>query len=102
MGAISNLGTDVTLRSSAGTISTGNITTTGQTGGKIFIDASQSINVGILNSSGSTRAGDVTLDPVGNVVVRAIDASSRTQGGNVTLISTGGNLSANSRMKCNA
>jgi len=85
-------GGNVNLTSRTGEISTGNITTTGQIGGRIFIDASQAINAGILNSSGSTRAGDVTLDPVGNVVVRAIDASSRTQGGNVTLISTGGNL----------
>ena len=93
LGAISNSGANVTLRSSVGAINTGDINTSAsRTGGQIFIDASQAINVGILNSSGSTRAGDVTLDPVGDVVVRAIDASSTTQGGKVTLISTGGNL----------
>ncbi len=93
VGAISNSGANVTLKSSAGVINTGDINTSAsQTGGQIFIDASQAINVGILNSSGSIRAGDVTLDPVGDVVVRAIDASSTTQGGNVTLVSTGGNL----------
>ena len=85
-------GGSVNVTSRTGQISTGNITTTAQTGGEIFINASTAIDVGILNSSGSIRAGDVTLDPVGDVVVRAIDASSATQGGNVTLVSTGGNL----------
>jgi CHAT domain-containing protein len=85
-------GGSVNVTSRTGQISTGNITTTAQTGGEIFINASTAIDVGILNSSGSIKAGDVTLDPVGDVVVRAIDASSATQGGNVTLVSTGGNL----------
>jgi CHAT domain-containing protein len=85
-------GGSVNVTSRTGQISTGNITTTAQTGGEIFINASTAIDVGFLNSSGSIRAGDVTLDPVGDVVVRAIDASSANQGGNVTLVSTGGNL----------
>ena len=56
------------------------------------MNASTAINVGKLNSSGSLKAGDVTLDPSGDVVVRSIDASSPVQGGNATLVSTGGNL----------
>ncbi|MBD2177938.1 CHAT domain-containing protein [Pseudanabaena sp. FACHB-1998] len=90
--AIAALGGNVRLTSSNGSISTGDVNTSGSTGGEIFYNASTAINAGRLNASGRDKAGNVTLDPSGDVVVSSIDASSLTQGGNVTLVSTGGNL----------
>lgn len=91
--AIAATGGNVQLTSSNGRISTGDVNTSGSTGGEVFYDASTAINAGVINSSGRIgNGGNVTLDPVGDVVVRSIDASSPTQGGSVTLVSTGGNL----------
>ena len=91
--AIAATGGNVQLTSSNGSISTGDVNTSGGTGGEVFYDASTAINAGVINSSGRIgNGGNVTLDPVGDVVVRSIDASSPTQGGSVTLVSTGGNL----------
>jgi CHAT domain-containing protein len=91
--AIAGAGGNVELASSEGSISTGDVNTSSSKGGEIFYNASTAINAGRINSSGTRdRAGNVTLDPVGDVVVRSIDAAGVTQGGNVTLVSTGGNL----------
>jgi CHAT domain-containing protein len=91
--ATNGTGGQVTLTSREGEISTGNVNSSGQTGGTVFYNAAIAINAGIINSSGSVgNGGNVTLDPLDDVVVSSIDTSSPVQGGNVLMVSTGGNL----------
>ena len=91
-GRISNPNTSISLTSKTGVITTGDVNTSGNIGGQVFFNAATAIKAGRIETAGTTRAGNVILDPSGDVVVTSIDASSPLQGGNVTLVSTGGNL----------
>lgn len=80
-GDIINPGRDITLISSNGEVATGNLNTSGGSGGNIFIDAELAITTGIIDSSGSIRdGGDVTLDPIGDIQVTSINAQGGTNG----------------------
>ncbi len=85
-GNIINPGRDITITSNNGAIATGNLDSSGTSGGDIFLDASTTITADTINSSGSEGdGGDVTLDPSGDVQVTSINA----QGG---INGTGGNV----------
>ncbi len=75
---ITTQGRAINLISQNGVVTTGDLTTSGNTGGDIFVDAELAINIGTIDTSGSVgNGGDVTLDPIGDVVVESIN----TQGG---------------------
>jgi filamentous hemagglutinin family protein len=80
-GDIINPGREITLISNDGTVSTGNLNSSGSSGGNIFIDAELAITTGSINSSGSTGdGGNVTLDPIGDIQVTSINAQGGTNG----------------------
>lgn len=71
----------VNLTSINGKITTGNITTTGHTGGDVLVQAQTEIAAGAINTSGSIgNGGNVTLDPLGNITVSSINAQGGTSG----------------------
>ena len=86
--SVSGTGGTITIESSSGEISTGNLNSSGASGGNIFIDASITITTGTINSSGNPgNGGNVTLDPSGNIQVTSINAQggSSGRGGNVNI-----------------
>ncbi|NEP57244.1 MAG: CHAT domain-containing protein [Symploca sp. SIO2G7] len=85
-GNIINPGRDITITSNNGAIATGNLDSSGTSGGDIIVNASTTITADTINSSGSEGdGGDVTLDPSGDIQVTSINA----QGG---INGTGGNV----------
>ena len=73
------VGGNIFLTSTNGVITTGNLNSSGTTGGTIFVDALQAIATGEIDSSGLVGdGGNVTLDPIGDIEVSFINA----QGGN--------------------
>jgi len=76
----------VSLTSSRGAITTGNLNSFGTTGGAIALDARTAITTGAINSSGIIGSGgNVILDPIGDIQIASINA----QGG---IIGRGGNV----------
>jgi filamentous hemagglutinin family protein len=77
----------INLFSRTGEISTGNLISSGNIGGEIFLNAETEITTATIDSSGrSGRGGNVTLDPIGNVQVSSINTQSNgSQGGNVNI-----------------
>ncbi|MGL5083182.1 MAG: filamentous hemagglutinin N-terminal domain-containing protein, partial [Microcoleaceae cyanobacterium] len=83
----------VVLKALAGEITTGNINSTGTTGGNVTLQALTAIQSGQINTSGSLGSGgNVLLDPTGDVEVGWIRAEGGTEGtgGTVEIVSTGG------------
>lgn len=80
-GDIINPGREITLISNDGEVTTGNLNSSGSSGGNIFIDAELAITTGIIDSSGSEGdGGDVILDPIGDIQVNSINAQGGTSG----------------------
>ncbi|MGQ4645929.1 CHAT domain-containing protein [Lyngbya aestuarii] len=76
----------ITLTSENGAIVTGNLNSSGSTGGELFLNAATAITSGTINSSGSSgNGGNVTLDPSGDIQVTSINAQGgdNGSGGNV-------------------
>ncbi len=83
----SGQGGGITL-DSGGTISTGNLTSSGTSGGDITVDASTTITIGTIDSRGSVgNGGNVNLDPSGDIEVTSINAQGGSSGigGNVNI-----------------
>ncbi|NEP61140.1 MAG: filamentous hemagglutinin N-terminal domain-containing protein, partial [Symploca sp. SIO2G7] len=80
-------GQDITLESTTGAITTGNLDASGIIdGGNIRILASTRITTEQINSSGAFgRGGDVFLDPSGDIQVSWINAQGGTFGGTVDI-----------------
>ncbi len=88
IGTIINPGRDITLISNRGAVSTGNLNSSGNSGGDIFINAATAIKTGRINSSGNIGdGGNIILDPIGDIQVTSINAQggSRGRGGNVDI-----------------
>ncbi|MFZ9739429.1 MAG: CHAT domain-containing protein, partial [Prochlorotrichaceae cyanobacterium] len=74
-------GGSIALASSAGTITTGDLNSSGITGGDIDVRAEIAIGAGIINSSGSQGdGGNVFLDPIGDIQVSSINAQGGVNG----------------------
>jgi len=87
-GDILNPSGEITLTSDNGTVTTGNLNSSGNSGGNIVIQAEQAITTGEINTSGSLDdGGNVTLDPSGDIQVSVINAQggSNGNGGNVDI-----------------
>ena len=83
----------ISITSPLGAVNTGNLNTSGTSGGNINVKAQTSITTAQINSSGSLgNGGNVFLDPIGDVQVEFINAQGGTSGsgGNVFIESTGG------------
>ncbi|MBW4541098.1 MAG: CHAT domain-containing protein [Myxacorys chilensis ATA2-1-KO14] len=81
-------GGTITLTSQTGSIATGNLLSSGGSGGDIAVRAIERITSGRIDASGrSNTGGNVLLDPRQDIEVASIDARGALQGGNV-LIST--------------
>ncbi|MBD1809276.1 CHAT domain-containing protein [Microcoleus sp. FACHB-SPT15] len=77
----SRLGGAINLTSSTGNISTGNLTSSGASGGSTAINAEQTISTGAIDSSGNLGdGGDVTLDGIGDIQVNSIKAQGGSSG----------------------
>ncbi|MEQ8975513.1 MAG: CHAT domain-containing protein [Coleofasciculus sp. C1-SOL-03] len=80
-GDIFNPSRDITLTSDNGTVTTGNLNSSGNSGGDIVIQAEQAITTGDINTSGSIGdGGNVTLDPRGDIQVSTINAQGGSSG----------------------
>jgi len=90
---VSSLGTagNITATSQNGAIVTGNLNSSGSTGGELFLNAATAITSGTINSSGSSGdGGNVTLDPSGDIQVTSINAQGGDNGsGGAVNITTG-------------
>ncbi|MBE9128907.1 MULTISPECIES: CHAT domain-containing protein [unclassified Coleofasciculus] len=85
-GDIINPSRAITLTSDNGTVSTGNLSTSGTSGGDILIQAERAITTGEINTSGSSGdGGNVTLDPSGDIQVTHINAQGSNIGGEVDI-----------------
>ncbi|MBD2154032.1 CHAT domain-containing protein [Leptolyngbya sp. FACHB-16] len=74
-------GQRVTLTSRNGSITTGDITTAGTTGGDVTLRAETAITTGAIDASGRIgNGGNVTLDPIGDVQVGWINAEGGDNG----------------------
>ncbi|NER19167.1 MAG: CHAT domain-containing protein [Symploca sp. SIO1C2] len=84
--AIAN-GGNLTLQSPQGSITTGNLNSSGSNdGGDIIVEASTQITTEQINSSGGTgKGGNVLLDPSGDIQVDSINAEGGTSGGTVDI-----------------
>ncbi|MGK7915616.1 MAG: CHAT domain-containing protein, partial [Prochloraceae cyanobacterium] len=81
---LNSVGGDVSLNSTEGAIATGNINSSGTTGGDVTLNSATTITTENINSSGSNGdGGDVTLNSVGNIRVLSIKADGTNQGGNI-------------------
>jgi filamentous hemagglutinin family protein len=91
IGNITTLGRAIAITSTNGSVSTGNLDSSGSSGGDISIKASTTITTGAINSSGSSgNGGNVTLNSRNNIQVAAIDAQGSTSGrGGTVDITTG-------------
>jgi CHAT domain-containing protein len=84
-GAITTNGGPLSLIAS-GAITTGDLNTSGNSGGNLLIQSQTAITTGAITTQGfNGRGGDVLLDPPGDVQVTYIDARGTTQGGNVSI-----------------
>ncbi len=97
LGAGAGNGGNISLISNTGAIVTGDLFTSGATkGGDVLIDALTQIDVGRIDSRGTSgTGGNVTLDPIGNVTFTSINATGNStvgSGGNINIVSTGGNV----------
>ena len=80
-GDIFNPSRDITLTSDNGTVTTGNLNSSGNSGGDIVIQAEQAITTGDINTSGSIGdGGNVILDPRGDIQVSTINAQGGSSG----------------------
>jgi filamentous hemagglutinin family protein len=89
----SGTGGDIALTSQTSSITTGDLNSSGTTGGNITVQASTAITTGTIDSSGSEGdGGDVLLDPTGDIQVTSINAQGGDNGtgGNVDIETTGG------------
>ncbi|WP_449420256.1 CHAT domain-containing protein [Phormidium nigroviride] len=96
---ISGVGGTISLTTPAGAVTTGNLNTSGLSGGNITVIARNSITAGQIDSSGSVGdGGNVFLDPIGDIQVEFINAEGGINGigGNVFIESTGGFFRAKS------
>ncbi|EDX75594.1 filamentous haemagglutinin family N-terminal domain protein [Coleofasciculus chthonoplastes PCC 7420] len=87
-GDIFNPSRDISLTSDNSTVTTGNLNSSGNSGGNIVIQAAQAITTGEINTSGSVGdGGNVILDPSGDIQVSVINAQggSNGNGGNVDI-----------------
>ncbi|MEQ8386118.1 MAG: CHAT domain-containing protein, partial [Coleofasciculus sp. A1-SPW-01] len=87
-GDIFNPSRDISLTSDNSTVTTGNLNSSGNSGGNIVIQAEQAITTGEINTSGSVGdGGNVILDPSGDIQVSVINAQggSNGNGGNVDI-----------------
>jgi filamentous hemagglutinin family protein len=78
----------ISLTSQAGIVKSGDLNTSGATGGNIWIEARDRITTGVINSSATLRnGGNIFLDPDNNIEVFAINAQGGTagKGGNVDI-----------------
>lgn len=77
--SITSNGGEIFLTSTTGAITTGNLNSSGVSGGNITVKAQTAITTGTINSSGLLGAGgNVSLDPTNDIQVTSINA----QGGN--------------------
>ncbi|MGK7893282.1 MAG: beta strand repeat-containing protein, partial [Xenococcus sp. (in: cyanobacteria)] len=77
-------GGNIALRTTQNEIATGDIDSSGTTGGTITLDSADTIETRAINSSGTTgNGGYVTIDSVGNIRVASIRADGSNQGGNI-------------------
>jgi filamentous hemagglutinin family protein len=77
--SVGDRGGEVTLTATSGEILTGDLDSSGVSGGNVFFNAETAITARQINASGRfDDGGDVTLDPIGDVEVNSINA----QGGN--------------------
>jgi CHAT domain-containing protein len=87
-GDIFNPSREIRLTSDNGTVTTGNLNSSGNSGGDISIQAEQAITTGEINTSGSIGdGGNVILDPSGDIQVSTINAQggSNGKGGDVDI-----------------
>ena len=84
-------GGELTLQASTGAIATGNLDSSGTTGGNINVLAITAITTGTIDSSGSQgNGGNVLLDPSGDIQVGFINAEGGANGlGGAIDITTG-------------
>ncbi|MGH2415728.1 MAG: hypothetical protein ACRDEA_18960, partial [Microcystaceae cyanobacterium] len=81
VGSDSGSGGSISVTSSQGKVSTGDLDSSGVSGGNISIKAQQSITTGAINSSaGSNNGGKVVLNANGDIQVAAIDAQGGSSG----------------------
>ncbi|MEQ9549004.1 MAG: CHAT domain-containing protein [Coleofasciculus sp. G3-WIS-01] len=81
----------ITVESSDGAIRTGNLNSSGASGGNISILALTAITTGDINSSGTIEdGGDVILDPINDIQVTSINAQGGNRGKGGTVDSTAG------------
>ncbi len=74
-------GGNIQLMSSAGAISTGNLTSFGASGGDVSVNAAMAITTGEIDTEGSVgNGGNVTLDPTGDIQVAFINAQGGASG----------------------
>ena len=81
-------GQALALTTSSGSIATGNLNTSGSSGGDITVEASTTITTGTINSSGSVgNGGNITLGASGDIQVTSVNVQggSEGQGGNVDI-----------------
>ncbi|MEQ8464323.1 CHAT domain-containing protein [Coleofasciculus sp. E1-EBD-02] len=80
-GDIFNPSREIRLTSDNGTVTTGNLNSSGNSGGDIIIQAEQAITTGEINTSGSIGdGGNVILDPRGDIQVSSINAQGGSSG----------------------
>lgn len=85
---INGRGGDIALTARTGAITTGNLNSSGTSGGNILLNAETAITTRAIDSSGSFgNGGDVTLDPSGDVEVSSINTAggSNGRGGDVDI-----------------
>lgn len=78
----------ISVTATRDSVVTGDLNSSGLSGGAITVSAIQSIQAGVINSSGSVgNGGSVTLDPIGDIQVTSINAQGGSSG-------VGGDVSA--------
>lgn len=88
VGNIITNASDINLTARNGEVFTGNLNTSGISGGDLVINALTTIKTGVINTSASLGdGGNVTIDPIGDVEVGAINAQGgeNGSGGNVDI-----------------
>jgi filamentous hemagglutinin family protein len=86
--SVSGQGGAINLTAATGAIATGDLNSSGDSGGNITLVAQDSITTGAIDASGSSGdGGNVSLDPTGDIEVRSINAQggSNGRGGNVDI-----------------
>jgi filamentous hemagglutinin family protein len=79
-------GGNITLTARTSGITTGDLISSGRRGGTIQVQAETAITAGRINSSGSAgNGGSVLLDPSGDIQVSSINTRGSDRGGNVTI-----------------